>query len=68
VPLEHELMLAHLVRVPARIEDLEDPDQDEQEDAHGHREFDQREAALMTYGEPSFRPPQEVSQGVHFPK
>ena len=67
MPLAHELRLAHLVRAPARIEDLEDPDQDEQEDAHGHREFDQR-AALMTYGEPSRRPPQEASHGVHFPK
>ncbi len=64
MPLAHELMLAHLVRVPARIEDLEDPDQDEQEDAHSHREFDQREAALMTYGEPSSRLPQEASHGV----
>ena len=47
MPLAHELMLAHLVCAQARIEDLEDPDQDEQEDAHGHHEFDQHEAALV---------------------
>ncbi len=39
VPLARERMLAHMVRVPARVEDLEDPDQDEQEDAYGRYEF-----------------------------
>jgi len=57
VPLPHEIMLAHLVCAPARIEDLEDPDQDEQEDAHGHHEFDQHEAALVRDCEPLLRPP-----------
>jgi len=57
VPLARERMLAHMVRAPARIEDLEEPDQDEQEDAHGRYEFDQHEAALVRDCEPPLRPP-----------